>query len=151
MKKRMLARMFTFAAAAHEGQFRKNGDPYFTHPISVMYFLKERDEELECIAVGHDLLEDTNTTVDDLYILGMSDRVVKGILALTKFEWETYEEYVDKVMANRDAMIVKQADLKHNSDFSQLKGVKQKDFDRMAKYMEFYHNITLALDKTKAS
>lgn len=133
-----LALMIQIAADAHANQYDKGGHPYFLHPLAVMKILDTEDEELNCIAVGHDLIEDTLITAEILRGYGFSKRIVNGILSLTKIEGETYEEYQEKVLANYDAVRVKLADLTHNSDFRRLKGVEQKDLDRLAKYAKFY-------------
>jgi len=139
MKKgEMLNKMLVLATNAHAGQFDKGGSPYILHPLRVMSFLKEDDEELRCIALGHDVVEDTDTTYADLRAAGMSDRVIAGIEALTKRRGETYDEYKARVFANVDAMRVKICDLRHNTDIRRLKGVTEKDIARIAKYHTFY-------------
>lgn len=140
-KGQMVGKMIVLATNAHAGQFDKGGRPYILHPLSVMHILNSDDEELQCMAVGHDLLEDTDTTLEQLVEAGMTQRVIEGILAVTKMPGESKDTYKAKVMASQDAMRVKKADLKHNSDFSRLKGVKEKDFARMAAYMLFYQEI----------
>lgn len=140
-KGQMIGKMIVLATNAHAGQFDKGGRPYILHPLSVMHILNSDDEELQCMAVGHDILEDTDTTIEQLIEAGMTKRVIEGILAVTKMPGESKDTYKAKVMASQDAMRVKKADLKHNSDFSRLKGVKEKDFARMAAYMLFYQEI----------
>lgn len=140
-KGQMIGKMIVLATNAHAGQFDRGGRPYILHPLSVMHILNSDDEELQCIAVGHDILEDTDTTIEQLVEAGMTQRVIEGILAVTKMPGESKDTYKAKVMASQDAMRVKKADLKHNSDFSRLKGVKEKDFARMAAYMLFYQEI----------
>lgn len=142
MKKgEMLAKMLVIATNAHAGQFDKGGNPYILHPLKVMHYLKSDDEELMCIALGHDVIEDTPTTYRDLREAGMSERVIEGIRHLTKVPGQTYEEYQDGVFSNVDSMRVKKADLRHNSDIRRLKGVTDKDVARIAKYMKFYSQI----------
>lgn len=136
---KMLADMLYLATDAHNGQYDLAGMPYMLHPISVMYFLgPDADEELKCIALGHDLLEDTEVDELDLMYYGMTERVIAGIKALTKLDGEPYEDYQAKVMANPDAVRVKMCDLRHNSGFDRLKGITPKDAARLAKYAEFY-------------
>ena len=72
--------------------------------------------------------------------------MIKGIRALTKQPGQTYEEYKDGVFANIDAMRVKMADLRHNTDIRRLKGVTEKDIARIAKYQVFYMEIQARLD-----
>jgi (p)ppGpp synthase/HD superfamily hydrolase len=139
MKKgEMLGRMLVLVTNAHAGQYDKGGHPYILHPLKVMHYLKTEDEELQCIALGHDVIEDTDVTYKDLRDAGISDRVIQGIKALTKMPGETLDEYKIRVFDNKDAMRVKQADLRHNTDIRRLKGVTEKDIARMARYHQFY-------------
>lgn len=142
MKKgEMLGKMLVLTTNAHAGQFDRGGNPYILHPLKVMHYLKTDDEELMCIALGHDVVEDTGTTYQQLREAGMSERVIDGIRALTKVPGQTYDEYKQCVFANVDAMRVKMADLRHNTDIRRLKGVSEKDIARMAKYHQFFMEI----------
>lgn len=148
MKKgEMLNKMLVIAVNGHAGQFDKAGQPYILHPLKVMHYSKSDDEEIQCISVGHDLFEDTNVTHEDLRNVGISERVIEGIRALTKVPGETLDEYKVRVFANEDAMKVKLADLRHNSDIRRLKGVSDKDIERTVKYYKFYLEIQERLDK----
>lgn len=148
MKKgEMLDKMLVIVTNAHHGQFDKGGMPYILHPLKVMHYLKSDDEELMCMALGHDVVEDTKVTYKDLREAGISERVITGIRALTKIPGETLDEYKARVFACHDAMLVKRADLRHNSDIRRLKGVTHKDLERMAKYHLFYLEIGVELAK----
>ena len=75
----MLSSMLRIVSVAHEpSALYSRAD--VLHPIRVMTALKSYDEELNCIALGHELLNKTSVTVDDLVIAGMSDRVIRGII-----------------------------------------------------------------------
>jgi (p)ppGpp synthase/HD superfamily hydrolase len=111
-----------------------------------MHYLKTDDEELQCIALLHDVIEDTKTTWQDLQDIGCTARVIAGVRVLTKMPGQTYDEYKKEVFANFDAMRVKSCDLRHNTDIRRLKGVTQKDIDRMAKYNQFYLEIQSRLN-----
>lgn len=141
----LLGNMIVLATNAHAGQYDKAGQPYILHALKVMHYTDSEDEEILAIAVGHDVLEDTKTTIEELVDAGMTTRVVEGILALTKMPGENLKGYKKRVFANKDAMLVKMADLKHNSDIRRLKGVTEKDIQRMAKYMQFYTEIQAQL------
>lgn len=146
MKKgEQLSKMIALATSRHDGQFDRGGNPYILHPLKVMHYLKTDDEELMCIALGHDVLEDGFASitqgVDVLCHHGFSRRIIDGIIALTKVEGEPYEEYKARVKANPDAVRVKMADLRHNSDIRRLKGVRQKDIERIEKYHRFYMEL----------
>ena len=142
MKKgEILAKMLVIATNAHAGQFDRGGNPYILHPLKVMHYLKSNDEELMAIALGHDVIEDTSVTYKDLREAGITERVIDGIASLTKIPGETYDEYKIRVMANPDAILVKMADLRHNTDIRRLKGITEKDIARMTKYHTFYMEL----------
>lgn len=146
MKKgELLNKMLVLATNAHSGQFDKGGNPYILHPLKVMHYLKSSDEELQCIAIGHDIIEDTDVTYKQLVDEGFTERVISGIKALTKVPGETYDEYKLRVFANPDAMRVKMADLRHNTDIRRLKGATEKDILRTEKYYRFYLEICAKL------
>lgn len=144
-KGEMLHKMLITMINAHAGQFDKGGQPYALHPLKVMHYLKSDDEELNCIALGHDLFEDTKVTKDDMRRKRISERVIDGIWCMTKLPGETADDYKRRVMSNKDSIRVKMADLRHNSDIRWLKGVTDKDVARTVKYMHFYEELKQAL------
>jgi (p)ppGpp synthase/HD superfamily hydrolase len=137
-KGELLNKMIVLATNAHAGQFDKGGNPYILHPLSVMYLLEDADEEQQCIAIGHDVVEDCGITYAQLREIGMTERIIDGIRCLTKIPGETYDEYKAKVKSNADSIKVKIADLKHNTRIERLKGVTPKDMARMERYFHFY-------------
>lgn len=141
----MLCKMIRLATERHAGQFDRGGRPYILHPLTVMHRLRTDDEELQCIAVGHDLIEDTATSSNELREIGFSERVVVGIRDLTKFDGQSPEEYREAVKSNPDAIRVKIEDLRHNSDIRRLKGVTENDVARMVRYHEFYLDLQAAM------
>lgn len=134
-----LDKMITLAVKAHRGQVDKAGMPYILHPLAVMSMMSTTDDiELLCIAVGHDLLEDTDVTEQTLGEWGFTDRVIDGIIALTKMDGEPYELYKYRVKSNPDAVIVKINDLTHNMDLSRLgRKPTDKDVERYERYAAF--------------
>lgn len=137
-----LATMIMLAATSHEKQFDKGGRPYVLHVLKVMHYLKDKDDdELNCIAVGHDLIEDTPVTAGSLIQLGMSSRVIGGIVRLTKVDGQSPEEYLRGILESYDACRVKLADLRHNTDIRRLKGLREKDLKRMQKYHKMHMQI----------
>jgi (p)ppGpp synthase/HD superfamily hydrolase len=137
----MLSVMIVIATNGHDGQFDKSGKPYILHTLKVMHYLKSEDLELCGIAVGHDLFEDTKVTAEDLRKAGISERIISGIYAMTKMPGQTFEEYKETLKRNPDAIRVKMADLRHNSDIRRLKGVTESDIKRTVKYMNFYQEL----------
>lgn len=149
-KGELLSKMISLATERHAGQFDKGGRPYILHPLTVMHRLRTDDEELQCIAVGHDLLEDTTTTSFELEDQ-FGFRVRKGIQFLTKWPWLAEFEYRGRVKSNPDAIRVKIEDLRHNSDIRRLKGVTEKDIARMVRYHEFYLELVAVQSQGKAA
>lgn len=140
-KQKILEQAIRLAANAHRDQYDKGGKPYILHPLAVLRLVNSDDEEINCIAVMHDIIEDTSVSEDILREQGFSERVIAGVVALTKVRGQTYDEYKKAVFANRDAMKVKMADLLHNSDLRRLKDVTEKDIARTEKYMSFYKEL----------
>jgi GTP pyrophosphokinase len=81
----LLRHAYVFAANRHQGQIRRSGEPYFTHPLTVAWMLAEMELDEETIAAGllHDLLEDTPTTAEELE-LEFGSEVARLVVALTK-------------------------------------------------------------------
>lgn len=123
-------------AKVFEGEFDKGGTPYILHCLHVMYKMDPNDQELMMIAVMHDLIEDTTYTIPALRKLGFSERVLRGVEALTHRGGMSYDDYIKIISMNEDATKVKLADLEHNSNIMRMKGLRKKDFDRLEKYFK---------------
>ncbi|BAU40057.1 hypothetical protein [Ralstonia phage RSP15] len=148
MKKgELLSKMIHLAVIGHFGQFDQGGNPYILHCLAVLNLLDSDDEEVQCMAVGHDLIEDTDMTYQKLREEGMTERIISGIRCLTKLPGETYEEYKARVKSNPDSVLVKMADLTHNSDIRRLKGVRDKDIQRMVRYHTFFLELKTIKEK----
>ena len=144
----ILAVAIHFAAIKHVSQTDKGGRAYILHPLRMMMRLRTNDDELMAIAVLHDVVEDCKVSFNDLRDIGMTERVISGIAALTRQNGETYEHFIDRVLLNHDAMLVKREDLRDNSDITRLKGISAKDIERMQKYMCAFKKIDDLLKST---
>lgn len=142
----MLDRAIALASDLFKGKFDKGGHPYILHCLYVMNQMPEDDEDLRAIAVLHDVVEDTDWSVEDIRVC-FNDRVANGVRQLTHIKGESYDEYLRRVGESHDASMVKLADLKHNSDITRMKGLRQKDFDRLEKYHRAYKYIEKQLTK----
>lgn len=140
-KGQMLSTMLMLAAYKHANQLDKSGEPYILHPLAVMHLLYTNDEELQCIALGHDLLEDTNVTVNTLRN-HFTPRIVEGILALTRPPGLSYTLYKAHVKTNPDAIRVKIADLQHNMDPSRKWDMP---LSLKKRYVEFHRELQALL------
>lgn len=106
-----------------------------------MHYLKTDDIELMCIGVLHDVIEDCHVTDVDLRNLGMSERVISGVIAMTRKNKESEEAKFIRLSSNKDAVLVKLCDLRHNMHIRRLKGVEEKDLKRMNAYCELYTKL----------
>jgi len=147
MTTNLLGTAIAIASEVHEYQTDKGGNAYILHPIRIMMRLRTDDEELMQIAVLHDVIEDSNGkyTIERLRKTGFSKRVCKALELLTHDPLDSYEEYVMRIASNKDAILVKMKDLHDNGDFTRLKGLREQDFERMAKYQKAYMYLKEAL------
>lgn len=142
-KSTMLDIAISIAIYAHQNQFDKGGHPYILHVLYVMLRMDIKDEELMCIAVLHDSIEDNKQiTVEYLRACGMSERIIEGVRCITKIKGEPYQMYKDRVFSNPDSIRVKMADLEHNMDTHRLSVITEKDMERVAGYREFYNELS---------
>lgn len=116
----------------HKNQVDKCGLPYPFHPFHVAESMK--DEYTTCVALLHDIVEDTDTSLEDLKIMGFPNEIVTAISYMTHDENVPYLEYVKKIKSNSIAKEVKISDLKHNSDLTRLDEITEKDLKRLEKY-----------------
>lgn len=124
----------SIAEKAHAGQFDKAGKPYIEHPAHVA--AQVQGDGAKAVAWLHDVVEDTETTFDDLLAAGISPQVVGVLRLLTHDKNVPYLDYVRALKCNQLARAVKLADLRHNSDLSRLPKVTSADEERLAKYQK---------------
>lgn len=121
-----------FCFQAHKDQTDKSGIPYVFHPIHLAEQMQ--DEDTTVVALLHDVVEDTDYTIEDIAALGFSERVIAAIALMTHAENVPYMDYVAKIKKNPIAKAVKLADLAHNSDITRLDVVDEKAKARIEKY-----------------
>lgn len=119
---------------AHKDQTDKGGMPYVFHPFHVAEQMQT--EETVIVALLHDVVEDTDYTIDDLRAMGFPEPVTDALTLLTHAKGIPYMEYVAAIKSNPIATAVKLADLRHNSDLSRLDSVDDKTLRRVKKYQE---------------
>lgn len=128
----MLEKAILIAAKAHQGQQDKAGAPYILHPLRMMLTL---DTEIErTIAVLHDVVEDSDCTLEDLRGEGFPEEVVTAVDALTRRDGESYEDLVERARANPLARRVKLADLEDNMDTRRMSEFSEMEIERLRKY-----------------
>lgn len=121
---------------AHKDQVDKAGIPYVFHPISLAERFGEGQEAETCVALLHDVLEDTDYTVDDIRAAGMNEEVIEALLLLNHNPKVKYMDYVRHLSKNNIARHVKICNLQHNSNLSRLEKVTEKDLKRVEKYKD---------------
>jgi|GEM_PF-5378353 len=101
----------------HRDQRDKSGRPYIHHPRAVAEFVAEAggSTHQRMAALLHDVVEDTEATIDGLADQGVPGPVLTLVEALTKRPGESYEDYLARVAAVPGAALVKRADIRHNS------------------------------------
>lgn len=133
----MLSKMLQIVTEAHDSdQILKRGN--VLHPIRTMVAMRSDDEELNCIALGHELLNTTHVTLNDLIRSNMSDRVLQGIILLK--DTDTLEQTLVNICQTDDTMSVGLACLMDRGAISRDNGVATavehyKSYMRIANYM----------------
>ena len=128
----MTKKAILLAFTAHDGQTDKAGMPYILHPIHLAEQMT--DENTTIASLLHDVVEDTEYTLEDLRAMGFPKEAMDAIALLTHDKSEPYLEYVWRIRANPIARAVKKADLEHNSDLGRLSTITEKDKKRILKY-----------------
>ena len=148
---------YEFAAKAHEGQNRKDGSPFVTHPLAVAQIVAEElhlDSESIMAALLHDTIEDTTAThaeVANLFSETVAD-LVEGVSKLTRVHFtskaqEQMENLRKMLMAmSKDirVILVKTADRLHNMrtmEYQTPEKQKKKSFETMEIYAPIAHRL----------
>ena len=131
------------AYTAHHGQTDKSGQPYIFHP----YHLAEQmtDEVSACVALLHDVAEDTNLTLEDLE-REFPQEVTDALRLLNHEKGTDYFDYVRAIKQNPVAVKVKLADLAHNSDETRFAGCGDIPAEQLARWREKYAKAKAILE-----
>lgn len=116
----------------HKNQFDKANVPYVFHPWHVAEQMDDEDSTI--VALLHDVLEDTDTTIEELQTYGFNENIIEALILLNHNENIPYFEYIENISTNKLATKVKLKDLKHNSDLTRLEKITNEDLTRYKKY-----------------
>lgn len=136
----LLEKAISIALTAHSGKLDKGGNAYILHPLRVMFAMQTTEEKI--VAVLHDVVEDSTTTIQQLKEGKFSNRILSAVSLLTKKENQSYQEYIIAIKKNSLASKVKLADLKDNMNLTRLKKITEADKQRMKKYKGAYKLLT---------
>ena len=129
------------AYKAHHGQFDYNGIPYIFHPI---HLAEQMDDEISCCAaLLHDVVEDTDITMEELS-REFPPEVIDVVKLLTHDDATPYYDYIRAIKENPTARKIKLADIAHNSDQSRCVGSDLTE-EKLAFWKEKYAKATKIL------
>ena len=120
----------------HKAQTDKIGAPYSQHLEAVRagVELLGGNEEIQIAALFHDTVEDTNYTLAELAGIGVTQRSLDAIAAVTKRPNEAQQDYLDRIIAGGpDAIRVKVADILHNTRHDRIKDLPEYTRTRLLK------------------
>ena len=117
---------------AHKDQVDKSGMPYVFHPFHVAEQMT--DEVTTIVALLHDVVEDTDYTLEDIAAEGFGKEILEAVALMTHEDDVPYLDYVAKLKDNPIARAVKLADLAHNSDLSRIGEIDEETKQRLEKY-----------------
>lgn len=135
-----LLRATEIAVEVHTGQQDKNGQPYLGHVIRVMSAGHTLQEKI--VGALHDVIEDSDRTLEDLAKEGFSPEILEAVDAMTHYDSETYDEYLFRVAKNPIAIRVKLNDLSDNMDIRRLRELDDSSITRIRKYLKAYQFLT---------
>lgn len=121
----------SYAELKHAGQVDKNGCPYIEHPIRVASYVD--GETAKIVAVLHDVLEDTDATIDELRASGADDTIIEALSLLCHSDDQPYLQYIKAISMNPLAKSVKLADLADNTDEYRLMLLPEETRDRLVR------------------
>ena len=130
------------AYRAHHGQVDKSGIPYIFHPLHLAEQMT--DEYTTCVALLHDVVEDSNVTLEELSKIFPAE-VVEAVALMTHRKDADYLEYVAAIRENPIARAVKLADIAHNSDTTRLEATA----DNLAAQKRLHEKYSKALQILK--
>jgi (p)ppGpp synthase/HD superfamily hydrolase len=128
----LLERAIAITEQQHAGQVDKAGRPYIEHPLRVMNAMSSDAERI--VAVLHDVIEDTNLTLNQLAAEGFPGYVLDALDSVTRRAAETYDAFVARAAKDPIGRRVKYADLQDNANLARIAAPTAADLARTEKY-----------------
>lgn len=143
-----LERAISIAVKAHQGQVDKAGTPYILHPLRVMLRMETETEMIA--AVLHDVVEDSEITLEQLQEEGFERPILEAVASVTRRKGESYDDFVIRAGLHPIGTKIKAADITDNMDLNRIASLSQKDLDRVKKYHRSLA-VLKALEKVRKS
>lgn len=141
----LVVRAWGIAFNAHKGQVDKAGKDYFEahimdvyNNVAPLYNQYEQYFATDIVALLHDVVEDTDWTIERLRKEGFTDEILEALSCVTRQENEDYMHFVERCKYNKIAKAVKIADLTSNMDITRLNEITDVDVERLRKYHRAY-------------
>lgn len=141
----LVARAIAIAAVAHQNQVDRAGAPYILHPIRMM--LRGQTPQEQIVAILHDVIEDTDWTLEQLAAEGFPTEILAALDALTRRSDETYEAFIDRVLTHPLATRVKRYDLEDNMSLTRMATLGDRDLERLQRYHNAHQRVMAALSQ----
>ncbi|HEY9618469.1 MAG TPA: GTP pyrophosphokinase [Microcoleaceae cyanobacterium] len=139
----LLGKAIAIAAVAHQNQCDKANAPYILHPLRMM--MRGQTEVEQIVAVLHDVVEDSDWTLDQLATEGFPAEVISALDCLTRRSEESYDEFIDRVLTNSLASHVKRYDLEDNMTLTRMSTLSDRDLERLQRYHRAHQRVLKAL------
>lgn len=121
----------------------RSGEDYGAHPLAVATAYT-RSKNKRIIGILHDVVEDSDWTIEDLRQAGFSERILQGVDGVTKRKNEPYFDFIVRCgQSGQDAIDIKINDLHHNMDSSRYRNIGEDEATRLKReaYNIAYHYL----------
>ncbi|MDF5940609.1 GTP pyrophosphokinase [Pseudomonas aeruginosa] len=127
------------ALSAYMGKVDKAGMPYILHPLRLMARFTDPFEQ--AVSLLHDVIEDSDTTAEDLLNEGFPENVVEAVVLLSRRRGESYEVFIERICPHPLARKIKLADIEDNLNVLRLASLGEPDLRRVSKYHQAWRRL----------
>jgi len=155
----LINKAISFAKKYHDGQFRKSGEPYYTHPLEVAYMISDYNLKTDVIVTSilHDVVEDSEATVG-MIVDAFSWRIAEMVDRLTRDRPDGTKLSVETILNNayekndKEVLLIKCIDRLHNlsaiSHIKEKKIIKQKQETLDSRFLGIAATISIDLEES---
>ncbi|EMN5288401.1 GTP pyrophosphokinase [Pseudomonas aeruginosa] len=128
------------AMSAYMGKVDKAGMPYILHPLRLMARFTDPIEQ--AVSLLHDVIEDSDTTAEDLLNEGFPEVVVEVVVILSRRRGESYADFIERICLHPLARKIKLADIEDNLNVLRLASLGESDLRRVSKYHQAWKRLS---------